>query len=357
MPLGVINTTPTLQILGQGVDLATSLLIGMEMSEEVGGMSALELRFSNMNSKQNGSADFAFEDGRVLSHGLSISVYAGSDLTPREIFRGKVSALDARFPENAPPELHVLAEDDLQQARLTRKTAVFTNKSPADIIRQIGQGLSLEVKVTGLDQPVATQVQLNETDLGFLRRLLARYDGDMQVVGKQLQVSPRSEVKRNEVTLHLNYELTSVRLLADLAHQVTSVTASGWDVKNGKAISVSSSGNGPSMPGSGTPGSGVLSNAFGDREEHVAHLALKDEKEAQAIADAVFTARARRFVVAKGVCVGNPEIRVGTFVTLGGLGPRFSNTYYVTRSRHRFNTVIGYQTEFEAECGMLGGNG
>ncbi len=78
------------------------------------------------------------------------------------------------------------------------------------------------------------------------------------------------------------------------------------------------------------------------------------DAEAQALAHTVFDRRARRFVVVEGTAQGNPAIRVGTHVTLQGLGPRFSNTYYVVRATHRFDSSNGYQTHFEAECAFLG---
>ena len=51
---------------------------------------------------------------------------------------------------------------------------------------------------------------------------------------------------------------------------------------------------------------------------------------------------------------GNPNLRVGTYLQLAGLGPRFSNTYYATSTVHHFDTEGGYETQFCAECAYLG---
>ena len=59
-------------------------------------------------------------------------------------------------------------------------------------------------------------------------------------------------------------------------------------------------------------------------------------------------------MLARGVAEGNPALRVGSYLTLTGLGPRFSNTYYATATVHRFDTEKGYETEFTAECAYLG---
>jgi len=57
---------------------------------------------------------------------------------------------------------------------------------------------------------------------------------------------------------------------------------------------------------------------------------------------------------ADGSAQGDGRIRVGTRLTLEGLGPRFSNTYYVTAACHRFDRTDGYRTDFTAECAFLG---
>ena len=188
----------------------------------------------------------------------------------------------------------------------------------------------------------------------FLRRLLARYDADLQVVGTELHAAPRSHAQRTSVELQMNSQLREVRVLADLAHQVTQVTASGWDYGQGQTVSATSQTTSPG-PGSGKSGKDWLQQALSSRSEHLGQFAARDQSDAQALVDAEFGQRARRFVVARGLAEGNPNLRVGTALTLKGLGPRFSNDYYTTATIHRFDIAKGYETEFTAECAYLGG--
>ena len=108
-------------------------------------------------------------------------------------------------------------------------------------------------------------------------------------------------------------------------------------------------------PGEGSSGSEWLGRASIERSEHIGHVAVRTQAEAQAAADSVFDQRARRFVCLEGTADGNPAIRVGTHVTISGVGPRFSNTYYVTRVSHRYDLEVGYRTQFDAECAYWGG--
>ena len=349
----VYSAVPTVQVDGQLNDLVSAQLLGMKMCEHEAGMSNLELRFSNFGSFAGGIGDQVFEDGAVLKLGASLVVYAGLVTSPTEIFRGRITALEAIFPNNGPPELLALAEDSLQGARMKRRTRCWNGTSLSAIVSQVSNGLGLTPVTSGLDASIGTEQQLNESDLHFLRRLLARYDADLQVVANELHATPRSQAQRNALQLDMNSQLHEVRILADLAHQVTQVTATGWDFQQGTPISAASQTTSLG-PGAGQTGKDWMTQALSARSEQLAQYATLNQTEAQALADAEFAQRSRRFVVARGVAEGNPALRVGTYLTLTGLGPRFSNTYYTTGTVHRFDTSKGYATEFTAECAYLG---
>lgn len=351
--LAIYSARPTVQVDGELYPLVSELIVGMELIEQAGGLAALELRLSNVASDPQGGAGLAFEDDRVLRLGAAIVVAAGEAERPQEIFSGVITGLEARFPAEGAPELTVLAEDRLQQARMARRTQTHVDVSLADLATALAERLGLRPVVTGLNEVISVQAQLDESDLAFLRRLLARYDADMQVVGEELHVSPRGEVRRGELELQLHGQLRSARALADLAHQVTAVTMTGWDARRGERIAVTSTGAAPG-PGNGRDGATLLRDALGERAHHLGHLAVADEAEATALADAAFDARARRLVTLEGLAEGNPALRVGAHVQIGGLGPRFDNRYYVVRTCHRFDLERGYETAFEAECAFLG---
>jgi phage protein D len=347
--LAVYTARPTVRVDGQEFTRVAELLSAMEVRERDGGLSALELRLTNVASDPLGSADLAFEDGSVLALGAAIAVDAGDEEAQSEIFRGTITGLEAVFPDDGAPELVVLAEDAFQQARMARRTAVHDNATIAGFASDLAGRIGLTAQVTGLTTNVGTQVQLNESDLAFLRRLLARYDADLQVVGTDLRVAPRGSVQRGMLRLELHGQLRRARVLADLAHQVTAVTVTGWDPALGQRVSATSTGAQPG-PGSGQTGAALLQGAIGARSHHIGHLAVTTTAEAQALADAAFDRAARRFVRVEGVAEGNPALHVGTEVTLSGMGPRFDNTYYVVSATHRYDLARGYETLFEAEC-------
>lgn len=349
----VYAARPTIRVDGEAYDRASRLVLTMEMVEREGGLSSLQLRYSNLASHADGDASLAFEDEEIFKLGSELTVYAGEASQPMEIFRGKITAFEAEFSQKAPPELVMHAEDPLQLSRMQRRTHMHEDATIADLTQSVAERAGLRAVVDGFSDSIGHRMQLNESDLAFLRRCLREYDGDLQVVGEELHVAPRSEVNRQAIYLELYSQLREARVTADLAHQVTDVTVSGWDPENAERVSHVASGT-HLGPGRGRKGADQLSEALGDRSEHLSGEPVLNSSEAQARSEAMFDRRARRFVVAEASCDGNPRIRVGTQVELAGLSTRFDNIYYVTSVCHRFDQQSGYTTDFEAECAYWG---
>jgi len=344
---------PTVRIDGKADARITGLVSSMRVLETEGGLSSLELRFEALARYSDSKAELVFEDERLLKLGSAIGIYSGPERSPQEIFRGVVTGIEAVFAHDAAPEFVVLAEDALQKARLTRRTLVHEDITLAGLARRLANDLGLRPVISGFSESLGQQVQWNESDLAFLRRLLASRDGDLQVVGEELHVTPRKDVRRGRLELELYGGLRRIRITADLAHQVSEVTCTGWDALNGREVSGRSRGL-HAGPGEGRTGTALLQSALGRRSEHLGALPVSTQDEATAIANAAFDRRARRFVCVDATAEGTPALRVGTHVQLKGLSRRFDNAYYVVRACHRYDPQHGYETDFEAECAFLG---
>lgn len=351
----IYSARPTLRIAGAEDVRVTELLTAMKMEESEGGMSTLELRFNNwVSTSDGGRAELAFNSDSTLTLGADLSVYTGDASTPREIFRGKVSALEMVCNFGKPPELVVLAEDALTAARRGRRSKIYEQMSVADLVNAVAGNLNLQPGVDGLTSPTDTWAQINETDLAFLRRVLSRFDADLQIVGSNLQVSARKDASRSTIDLVLYNQLARVRITADLADQVTGVTVAGWNAKDGSAVKGEASSLTNAGPGAGKSGLDWAQDVFSTRSEHLAGFAVSSDDEATAVATAAMDQRTRRFVCAEGTAEGNAQLRVGAKVALSGISPQYDNTYYVVHARHLFDMAQGYRTEFRAECAYLG---
>src|SRR5206468_1209312 len=108
-----------------------------------------------------GSLGYLYFDRGRLDFGKDLGV----TLDRATLFAGRITALEAAFPDGAPPELTVLAEDAFQDLRMTRRSRTFTQQSDAAVIRSIAgeHGLTADVDVTGPTHKVLAQ--LNQSDL------------------------------------------------------------------------------------------------------------------------------------------------------------------------------------------------
>lgn len=349
----IFSARPAIRVAGQPDERVTTLLTSMRMEESEGGMSTMELHLSDWVATGNGGAEIGFNAQSPLRLGADLLVGTGDAAAPVEIFRGKVSAIEMVCSYGKPPELVVLAEDALTGARRVRRSQVYADMAPSDVFSAVASGLGLLPTIEGLGAPTATWVQLNETDLGFLRRLAARFDADLQITGTTLTVTPRQDVQRGTIDLTLNSQLARVRVSADLADQVSSTSTAGWNPRQGSTVSGSASAITHGGPGSGKSGVDLATELFDSRNEHVAAIVVSSDEEAQAVAVAALDQRARRFVRAQGTAEGNARMRVGAQVRLSGISAQFDNTYYLVQACHLFDMQQGYRTEFRAECAYL----
>jgi uncharacterized protein len=348
---GFQTSRPAISVAGQDNPALAGGLLKLLIAENTNGLYRCEALFGNWGNVNN-RPDFLYFDRRTLDFGKAFTIKLGSGAT---LFDGKIMAMEANFPEGQSAELNVLAEDRMQDLRMTRRTRTFEDVSDSDVFNQIAteHGLGASVSVTGPRYKVLAQV--NQSDLAFLRERACAIDAELWVEGSALNAKSRTNRINGSVELTYGNKLREFSTLADLANQRTSVIVSGWDVSNKSAIkheaddsTISGELNGDAS------GASILKSAFGTRKEEVAHTVPLTSQQAQAEAESFFKMSARRFVVGRGVAETDVALRVGRYVDLKGLGPLFSGKYYVSEVRHVFDNVKGIRTEFKGERPGLG---
>ena len=347
---GIRIARPSFIVAGQEETSLSQGLLTLVIEENVHGLYHCDARFGNWGLKGN-SIDFLYFDRQKLDFGKAVQIKLDSD----KIFDGRISAIDAAFPEGSPPEIAVLLEDRFQDLRMTRRTRTFPNASDSDVMSRIAQdyGLQANIDVSGPTYKVLAQV--NQSDLAFLRDRARAIDAELWMDDRNLYA--KSRTKRNNGTVQLSFggELREFSALADLAGQRTAVSVNGWDVAGKSALTHEATDQviGNELNGD-TSGVSILKSAFGDRKESLVHTVPLNSNEAQAVSEAAMRMTARRFVTAHGMAQANSKLRVGSYVDLQGLGPLFSGKYYLTSVKHVFDGTDGFLTRFTAERPGMG---
>jgi uncharacterized protein len=356
LPTSALYTArPVVELDGsESVDLSDRVL-SLVVSETTEGLSQCELVAGNWAGGDRASG-YVFNDRGIVDFGSSIGIRLGSGDRAGTVFRGHVTGIEAHYPDARAPEIVFLAEDRLQDLRMTRRTRSFDAASDEDVIRAVVSAHGLTPS-TDIDGPTHRHVaQTNQSDLAFIRDRARVVDADVWIDGDTVHVAGRSRRSGAEVTLTYNSDLHEVSVLADLANQRSTFVVAGWDAASKEAIAATAdvAAIRPEL-GDDTSGIELLERTFQARTDTIVHTAPATSEEAQAQADMALRTSARRFVVATGRSEGDARLRVGTRVRLAALGPAFTGTYTLVEVEHTFGGDLGYQTRFRAERPGLGG--
>jgi phage protein D len=344
---------PQLQLAGAAATSLTQGLLRLRISEDQQGLYNCEATFGNWGLVGQ-DVGYRYLDRALLDFGKAFALRMGEGSRQAEVFRGRITGLEARFPAGHTPELVVLAEDRLQDLRMTRRTRTFEQISDEDVIRRVasGYGLQTQLDVGGPQREVVAQI--NQSDLAFIRDIARHADTELWMEGETLHARARSRRGTSGVRITYGVELRELSILADVSGQRTSVSVSGWDVASKQAIDVEAgdAAIAPEVAG-GTSGPATLQQAFGARPDRIVHLGPATTSEARATAEARLRDGARRFVTGRGVTEGDGRLRVGTAIEIVGVGA-LNGTYHLSRTLHTFDSTRGYLTTFEAERAGLG---
>ena len=347
---GLQATRPTILVDGTENAGLSQGLLKMSIRESVQGLYSADLRFGNWGPN-GGEIGYLYFDRKTLDFGKELKLQLGDDV----LFEGRISAMEGEFGEGASPELGILLEDRLQDLRMTRRTRTFDDVSDADVIRRIAgdHGLKADVDVSGPTHKLLAQV--NQSDLAFIRERARAAGAELWIDGRKLQAKARTARNGSALKLRYGTELRRFTATADLAHQRTSVTVSGWSVSGKEAIThTADEAAVRNETGADLTGAKILGDAFGTRDEAVAHTVPLTAAEARAQAEAWYRAAARRFLVGRGLAQPNAKLRVGTWIELEGLGALFDGKYYLADVEHSFDGRNGFRSEFTAERPGLG---
>ena len=87
-------------------------LLTLLVEETTQGLYRCEATFGNWGTSDN-DVGFLYFDRRALDFGRSLAIQVGDGDAEAEVFNGLVTGLEAHYPQKRPPEIVVLAEDQL----------------------------------------------------------------------------------------------------------------------------------------------------------------------------------------------------------------------------------------------------
>lgn len=349
---------PVVVLGGQINDALSTDILTLLVEETTEGLFRCEATFNNFGA-HGGDADYLYFGRDILDFGKDFAIKVGPGDEARQVFKGRISALEAEYPSGGGGLLVALAEDRLQDLRMTRRTRTFDDVSDEDVMQQIADEHSLDTDIS-IDGPTyKVLAQVNQSDLAFLRERARSVNAELWVEDKKLFAHTRTDRASSlgdPIDMAYGVNLLSFSVRADLAHQCTELGVAGWDVAAKEAIEETADESviSAELNDGESSGSSILQQAFAERKERIVHMTPFTNEEARAFAQSRYRERARYFITGTGVADGDARVRVGTTLRIGGLGSLFNGKYYVSRVRHTYDGTYGFRTEFEVERPGLG---
>ena len=333
------NVRPVVHVNGELKPLFESTVQEVTLKMPALGMASAEIRVGNWGNVADRGLGYLFED---LGLGDTLELTFGA--AEEALFSGQVSGLEERYGEGA-PQLVVLAEDGLRRLAQRRMSRTFEEQSVDDVVSTLASDNDLQADVEASSEACSLH-QLNETDLAFLRRLLARYGIQPRVESGRLVAKP-GQAAPEPVPLDANDTIKQARIVADLSRQTGKAIVRGHNPASGEDVEAEA--ERPSSEPEGTAAADLIGQVGWAEEETFDRPFPLSQDSADAFAKSAFDRRAERFLYGDLLCEGNPAIRVGGEVELSGVSDRLAGKYRVTECVHRFSCEDGYETLAKVE--------
>ena len=294
----------------------------------------------------------AWVDDSSLAIGAAIKIsMVASDQSESAVFDGEITALEPEFSKEGFSYTVVRGYDKAHRLQRVRATKTFLQMSDSDIASAIASAAGLSGTCDATTTVNDYVLQDNETHYEFLNRLARRNGFVVMVAGTTLQFGkpPGSTSAAVEMTFGSD-GFFDFRPRLTAAAQADSAKVYGWDVTQKQSI-VGTASTPNSINSIGSDGHTAASKFGATGDLAIVDAGVKDQGAADSSAMALLSRARTGDITAEGQCSGHPALIPGAKVSISNLGTRFSGTYTVTRSVHRYDSIDGYVTHIEVNNG------
>lgn len=333
--ISLVAAKPVIKVNGQEKADMQSALLYMRVNLPFSGMSHAELRLVNWGvTSESSESSYAFQQ---LQHGHTVDISIANNI----IFSGEITAIEELYGQGA-PRIVLLMEDKLHRLAKQRSSRVFESVSVNDLVQSVlsDAGLNGDIQVSS---DTGVWHQLNETNLGFLQRILWPYE--IAVRHQNNSVRVKAEEDDNQpVAVNTQSGLTSLRIIADLNHQYQATNIKGFNLDAGEETNFVAN---ESPAGEGQDAKTLLNQLGWGGENLVAYPFSRNQSEASAWANAAFRKQAGEFLQGDLQLSGNSQLVTGKQIELSGASERLNGKYRIVQAQHLFDMSNGYQTRLK----------
>ncbi|MGH9754230.1 MAG: phage baseplate assembly protein V [Blastocatellia bacterium] len=278
-----------------------------------------------------------FDNAPTMTPGAPLRV-AVSD---QELFSGQLTALEYVYGPEGGRELRARAYDPLHHLRQRQSPRARVQFTLAGLAREIVSDLGMRVEAAA-DSPAWKRViQHHQSDLDLLIEIAERSGLYFAARGSSLHIFSLEGVGQ-PVPLSLGDSLFESRIEINSHRACRIVSAKGWDPWHAEARSGQArrARTGREARVGATP---IRQNDAGERT--LADLAVQDDRQAEAFAQAELDLCVAREVTLWGIAEGDARLCPGARVRVEGVADQISGQYVLTSVNHTIDARRGFTSE------------
>ena len=324
---GVVSVT----ILSGGTAIAsTDEVVSVDIES---GINRITTATIVLNDGDMPNQEFPLSDAETFKPGSEIKIQLGYNQTVTDVFSGIVIKHSVRISSSNDSRLVIECRDKAVAMTVARKNAHYEEKKDSDIITQlIGSysGLSNEVTATTITHKELVQYYCTDWDF-----MIARAEANgLLVTLDAAKVTVKAPDTSSSPVLTVTYgtDLVDFRAELDARSQLSSVTASGWDLASHAMVQGQATPQTLNAQGNITSATlaSVLNVADFPLQTSVPldSAALTQWAKAQQIKSGL--ARIRGHVSFQGSALAKPN----ALLELAGVGERFNGNVFISKVHH-----------------------
>lgn len=264
--------------------------------------------------------------------GAELTVEAGYNSVNKVIFKGIITRQSIHINGSVGSALEVECRDSAVKMIVGRKSLTFSKQKDSDIISSIiGTYSGLSAKVTATETTWPEQVQYYVTDWDFIVSLAEMNGMIVTTLNGTVAVSPPDADPTAVLTIKYGDNLLEFKADMNAVTQLGNVKASTWDYKNQVVSSAASSND---HAGPGNISSKTLSEVLGLTDYQLQTTAPLESADLTSWSKAQLVkseyAKIQGEVKFQGTGLADP----GMYITLQGIGDRFSGNHFVSGIVH-----------------------
>jgi len=323
------------------------LTLAADVSNRVTGVSFdSDLDMASMFNITMHNPDNQFLDSALFDLGKRVEIYMGYGNDLRPMMLGEITALEPSFPEGGAPTLRISGYDLSYRMRNNDVDRSFQYVPDSAIAAQIA-GESLLIPVVD-PSPIfrSKKVLHSGSDMALLKKLARENFFEVYVWWDKLYFQfPRPQTEA--IVLEWGKNLSSY------SPRISSANQAGLQVVRSYNEELAQDIVAVAMAADFNPDTFVekLGSSALDLLRSLGRRLIHKEKVASTI-DALTIAKSIMQEILDGMyegsgsCIGIPDLQAGQYISLQGIGKRFSGTYRVRKTTHTIDDS-GYHTSFE----------